>query len=222
MPNARSKSWHLVGCSIFPDFVANEIQPGSTTAQFSGVSGPCSSRANDEVYVLGGSNDGVAVPVADIGNRLSGSFCVGLLVHTDSANVVPVVTFYSSSFEAIGEITVTSNTISFSIGENSAVFTVGNTLGFKRYQLCADGSTMTLYDDCLAVLYVGPQSFASDGLTDGEMIGLVRDLTDNTADRFLVKLRPTVCTSVNNYFNYSINYGFLSSEQCWAIVLPQL
>ena len=199
--------------------MANEIQPGSTTTQFSGVSGPCSSRANDEVYVLGGSNDGVTVPVTDIGNRLSGSFCVGLLVDTNSANVVPVVTFYSSSFEAIGEITVTSNTISFSIGESSAVFTVGSTLGFKRYQLCADGSTMTLYDDCLAV---GPQSFASDGLTDGETIGLVRDLTDNTADRFLVKLRSTVCTSVNNDFNYSINYGFLSSEQCWAIVLPQL
>ena len=113
------------------------------------------------------------MPAASIGNRLSGSFCIGLLVNTEPANVMPVVTFYNESFLADGEITVTSQIISFSHGDSSAAFTVANTRGFKRFQLCADGSTMNLYNDCR---FVELQPFASDGLMGGEIIGFIRDL----------------------------------------------
>ena len=210
---------------MYIDFLAESIEPASLTTQFYGVSGPCTSRSNF-AYVLNRHTPGVTVPVADIGNRLSGSFCIGLLVNTQPANVMPVVTFYDESFMADGEITVTSKTISFSHGDSSAVFTVANTTGFKRFQLCADGSTMTLYNDCR---FVQSTPFASDGLMDGEIIGLIRHLTDVTMERFLVNINilATVSTLILSvkYCDDSINncdYGFLSSEQCWAIVLPRL
>ena len=174
----------------FVDFVDRFIEPASLTTQFSGVSGPCTIRS-DSAYVLSGNSPGVAVLAADIGNRLSGSFCIGLLVNP--ANVMPVVTFYNSSFMADGEITVTSNTVSFSIGESSVEFTVVNTIGFKRFQLCADGSTMTLYDDCV---FLESQPFTSGGLTDGKIIGLLRDLTDFTMERFLVNINILATTSM--------------------------
>ena len=205
--------------------MADSIEPASLTTQFFGVSGPCTSRS-DAAYVLSSSGPGVAVPAASIGNRLSGSFCIGLLVNTEPANVIPVVTFYNESFLADGEITVTSQIISFSHGDSSAAFTVANTTGFKRFQLCADGSTMNLYNDCR---FVELQPFASDGLMTGEIIGLIRDLMEITTERFLVNINilATVSTLILsvNYCDDSINncyYGFLSSEQCWAIVLPQL
>ena len=200
--------------------MARFFEPGS----FTELSGPCTSRF-DSAFVLSGNSPGVAVPVADIGNRLSGSFCIGLLVNTEPANVMPVVTLYNESFMADGEITVTSNAISFSHGDSSAVFTVASMIGFKRFQLCADGSTMALYDDCVLI---DSRPFTSDALLSGEYIGLIRDLTDVTMERFLVNINilatsSTLILSVN--CNDSINncyYGFLSSEQCWAIVLPQL
>ena len=206
--------------------MAGAIEPASLTTQFSRVSGPCTSRS-DAAYVLSGSEAGVAVPAASIRNRLSGSFCIGLLVNTEPANVMPVVTFYNESFLADGEITVTSQIISFSHGDSSAAFTVAkNTIGFKRFQLCADGSTMNLYND---YRFVELQPFASDGLMDGEFIGLIRDLMEITTERFLVNINilATVSTLILsvNYCDDSINncyYGFLSSEQCWAIVLPRL
>ena len=109
--------------------MAGYIGPGS----FITVSGPCRDRS-DFAFVLNGHAPGVAVPATSIRNNLSGSFCIGLLVNTEPANVIPVVTFYNESFMAYGEITVTSKTISFSHGDSSAVFTVANTRGFKRFQ----------------------------------------------------------------------------------------
>ena len=183
----------------FVDFVADAIEPASLTTQFSGVSGPCTSRS-DAAYVLSGSEAGVAVPANSILNDLSGSFCIGLLVNTDPANVMPVVTFYNESFLPDGEITVTSNTVSFSHGDSSAVFTVANTIGFKRFQLCADGTDLSLYDDCVLV---DSQPFTSDALTSGEIIGLIRDLMEITTERFLVNINilatsSTLIPSVNN------------------------
>ena len=183
----------------FVDFVADSIEPASLTTQFSGVSGPCTSRS-DAAYVLSGSEAGVAVPATSILNDLSGSFCIGLLVNTEPANVMPVVTFYNESFLPDGEITVTSNTVSFSHGDSSAVFTVANTIGFKRFQLCADGTDISLYDDCVLV---DSQPFTSDALMDGEIIGLIRDLMEITTDRFLVNINilatsSTLILSVNN------------------------
>ena len=204
--------------------MADSIEPASLTTQFSGVSGPCTSRS-DSAFVLSGGSPGVAVPSDSINNDLSGSFCVGLLVSTSDMNVVPVVTFYNESFMADGAITLTLTTISFSHGDSSVDFTVAPMIGFKRFQLCADGTTMALYDDCVLI---DSQPFTSDALLSGETIGLIRDLTDLNTDRFLVNINILATSSIlilSVNCNDSINncyYGFLSSEQCWAIVLPQL
>ena len=134
----------------FLDIVATTLQELGSIALISEVSGPCITR---EKGYQASRTQGINIFFPDLKNDLSGSYCFGFLVNTNSDNTEPLVHFFSQDpitlqYDITGNCTITSDTIELTIRGSTVTFTGLETGGYKRYQLCTDGSTMTLYDDC--------------------------------------------------------------------------
>ena len=70
-----------------------------------------------------------------------------LLINTLATNTGPVVTFTSAGGAAAGEIYLSVSTIFMNIAGQSTRFNV-TVRGHQFFQLCSDGSTLTLYQSC--------------------------------------------------------------------------
>ena len=109
------------------------------------VAGPCTDREGERSYLTVGQ--GVFMP---FDNDFTGSFCIGFLMDTSSANTAPLAYFHDSSGGILGNLTVLNDSIALNIKGAEVVFTVEE-VGFKRFQLCREGNETTLYDGCSAV-----------------------------------------------------------------------
>ena len=136
--------------SLNIDIAATTLQVLGSNALISEVPGPCITR---EKSYQASRTQGINIFFPDLKNDLSGSYCFGFLVNTNSDNTEPLVHFFSQDpitlqYDITGNCTITSDTIELTIRGSTVTFTGLETGGYKRYQLCTDGSTMTLYDEC--------------------------------------------------------------------------
>ena len=113
------------------------------------------------------------VSFRQLGNKLGGDYCIGFIAQANAGNTQPLVRFYDiSSTTQIGSITMGDGALTYTIGANIATFTV-STADFQHFQLCNNGTHVTLFDDC----GVGgePQLFDHDGFSDTDLIYLLAD-----------------------------------------------
>ena len=111
-------------------------------------------------------------------NDFTGSFCIGFLADTSSANTAPLAYFHDGSGGILGNLTVLNDSIALNIKGAEVVFTVEE-VGFKRFQLCREGNEMTLYDGCSAVEPSQPFPEFDPDFQDTDFVGLLRDLASS-------------------------------------------
>ena len=144
-------NYTMMNCAYHTaDMVGDHIAPATLSSQgISVLAGDCQSR--DVFYSWSGTDAlGVSVGAGQIENYFEASrpFCIALLLDTEAGNSFPVVSFYTSEFAQVGQITPTATELNFGLGDENIQFPVIAT-GTKRYQLCWDGiSNLTLYTDC--------------------------------------------------------------------------
>ena len=154
-------------------------------------------------------------------NDFTGSFCIGFLMDTSSANTAPLAYFHDGSGGILGNLTVLNDSIALNIKGAEVVFTV-ETVGFKRFQLCREGNEMTLYDGCSAVKPSQPFPEFDPGFDNTSYVGLLRDQTASQSI-FQVTLMYVVFFSlvyIYRRFMYTTSIPYL--EQRHTILLPQL
>ena len=86
----------------------------------------------------------------------------------------------------IGSITFGGGSLTHTIGGNSVTFTV-DTLDYQHFQLCSNGTAVTLYSDCEVI---GSESFTAGSLGDNYFIYILA--TPTGADLFSVQFTMIV------------------------------
>ena len=119
----------------------------------------------------------VGFPTLPGGTRLRTPFCIGLTMEVTTADTNPVLYFHQVAGEAPnGTLTVTGSGVTFNLFDATVNFplTIPTGIAGVQLQICADGSTVTLYQDCSPV--GGPSSFPVTEYFDaaGAAIGLFR------------------------------------------------
>lgn len=84
-------------------------------------------------------------------NKLSGEFCIAFVAQANVNNDQPLLQIYDiTQTTQKGSILMSSNSLQITLGGSSASFDTA-IVEDQHYQLCYNGSVMTLYDDCIAV-----------------------------------------------------------------------
>ncbi len=146
----------------------------------------------------------------ELDTRLRPPFCIAFTLQAEIANTSPFLYFYEDGVPLvpIGGITIDASGLSITIRGESATFT-GSYLGsFQQLQLCGDGSSITLYEDCFNA--VGTQDFAvaaEGAFTDTDSFSLFATIASNVT-----------------FFNVSLitlNYVFLRLHKLDFISSPR-
>ena len=156
-------------CSV--DLAADILDADAVSGTISNVPGPCS---DSNAYAA--SSAGSSVFFNQLKNRLGGAYCFGFLVNRSPGAPdpgEPVVTFYRDGTVEIGSLTVTSNSIIYTIDGSSVTFAIPDRVGFNYFQLCTNGTSITLYDACGAL---DSQPFSHNAFGDNDAAGLLRNL----------------------------------------------
>ena len=143
------------------------IEEAGINGDFSDVTGPCTDvRAYEATAPL----PRVAVPFSDVAIRLDGEYCIAFIARAVATNTAPLFSFYDAGDNLLGGLTYGSGMITYDLNRDLYEFTV-DTQDWQRYQLCSDGSTLTLYQNCVAVssLSITPIT----GYNDDEFIYLL-------------------------------------------------
>ncbi|CAI8028708.1 hypothetical protein GBAR_LOCUS16334 [Geodia barretti] len=159
----------------------NYLQPQGRDGVLTINKGACSRRSGDESYGLdSGNTPGISVPFNELSNRLNRSWCVSIVANTQTGNLAPLVTFYHNNLTEIGSIVLTQTLVNITVRGSSASFNFPRQqeqFEHVRLQLCAEENTLYFYYGCEPM---GSQSFTNTGFSDSDVVGLLRDLTDNT------------------------------------------
>ena len=181
--------------SYFVDYIS-AVQSAQQAGNVIEVNGPC-----DDVLGYQGNTVAIPRPFRLLNNDLSGSYCIAFIVDTAAANQGALAYFHDgTTFSVIGSINITSNSIMYNIRSASASFSVGDTSGYHIYQLCSNGSHVTLYEDCTSN---GPQPFVHAGFSGSDVFSLLRDF--NVAEDIYMVIR-TNSSSI--------------SKTCFLLTLP--
>ena len=165
----------------------NYLQPQGRDGVLTINKGACSRRSGDESYGLdSGNTPGISVPFNELSNRLNRSWCVSIVANTQTGNLAPLVTFYHNNLTEIGSIVLTQTLVNITVIGSSASFNFPRQqeqFEHVRLQLCAEENTLYFYYGCEPM---GSQSFTNTGFSDSDVVGLLRDLTDNTIRGYMV------------------------------------
>ena len=156
---------------LLDDLAADILDVDAVSGTISNVPGPC---LDSNAYSA--SSAGSSVFINQLKNRLGGAYCVGVLVNRSPGAPdpgEPVVIFYCNGTNEIGSLTVTSTSIIYTIDGSTVVFPRADRVGFNFFQLCTNGTTITLYDECGAL---DLQRFSHSAFGDNDAVGLLRDL----------------------------------------------
>lgn len=130
--------------------MAGFIQPQAALGVDYGTqSGLCPQR--DLAYTRTLALNRKEIPFSQLNNRLNESFCIGFSVNTTEDNGEPLLTFQNSRGSRIGMVTLTSSRIRIDLAGLSSNFPTNST-GARRLQICSNGSSLQLYEDCVPVL----------------------------------------------------------------------
>lgn len=113
------------------------------------LSGVCNNVRGDSAYrITTVTGDNVAITSTTIRNQFTTlPLCFAFIVNS----VVSESTLIYAGPEGNALITIGSNSIEFSLGGNSVMFTTLNLVGgteAQRVQICTDGINAMLYEDC--------------------------------------------------------------------------
>ncbi|CAI8028707.1 hypothetical protein GBAR_LOCUS16334 [Geodia barretti] len=166
----------------------NYLQPQGRDGVLTINKGACSRRSGDESYGLdSGNTPGISVPFNELSNRLNRSWCVSIVANTQTGNLAPLVTFYHNNLTEIGSIVLTQTLVNITVRGSSASFNFPRQqeqFEHVRLQLCAEENTLYFYYGCEPM---GSQSFTNTGFSDSDVVGLLRDLTDNTIRGYMLQ-----------------------------------
>ena len=163
------------------------LEPLATIALLSGVTGACPERSGGDAVTVGPSTiPGIRVPFREINNTLNGPACIALMANTARDNIEPVALFYDSNTTELGRIELTQSEINVTLRDSFASFIFPKkqgTVEYLRLQLCMDGERIDFYYGCALM---GSKSFVSGGFQDSDMIVLLRRLSIEMVDPYLV------------------------------------
>ena len=161
--------------------------------------GPCPSTVG---YLFVGTL--VAVPFSQITNDFSGSYCLGFTVDNTSTNTEPLLVFYDGlGFEIVGNLNISSSSIVYTLGGQTAVFSPVDTMDFQNFQLCQEGNTLTLYQGCEVIGSQGPFSFS--GFSESDILLIFGDILSGYAFQ--------VSCSCKGIYTPAIFLGFLPHRE---------
>ena len=121
---------------------------------------------------------------AEITNDLSGEYCIAFIAQASADNTQPFlrISDFLNTTE-LASITMAATTLTYTVRGSTIVFRVSSTVDFHHFQLCSNGSAVTLYDDCLALQ---TQDFNHTGFSETDIIHLLAESTG--ANGFAVRL----------------------------------
>lgn len=175
---------HRLFLTHFADYIPR-VQGLQLFGVVNEVAGPC---ADDQGYQ--GNIVGIPTSFSSLNNNLTGSYCIGFIVDTASTNQGALAYFHEAGTTSIiGSINITSNSIVYTIRGTTVTYTfvLGDTSGYHHYQLCTDGSDLTLYENC-AALAGSIRSFVHDGFSDDDIFSLLNDV--NGAENIYMVIIP--------------------------------
>ena len=129
--------------------------------------GPCLGT----VAYLVSSMPGITISFDQIANNLSSPYCLSFIAQTNFGNTQPLLRYYNKQGTEIGSLSLVSKTLTYTIRGESVSFTVA-TADYHHYQLCTNGSVITLYDDCVAR---ATAEFSHEGFTKTDYITIYTD-----------------------------------------------
>ena len=162
--------------------------------------GACTGRTGDESYGLdSGNTPGINVSFDGLNNRLNRSWCISIVANTHTVNLAPLLTFYHNNLTEIGSIVLTQTLVTITVRGSSASFNFPTQQGrfeHVRLQLCAEENALYFYYGCEPM---GSQSFTNTGFSDSDVVGLLRDLTDNTTSGYMVIIILSLSGAIYGY-----------------------
>ena len=107
--------------------------------------------------------------------------------------------FYHSNLTEIGRVLLTQTEVNITIRNSSANFSFPTRQGrleHRRLQLCAESDELYFYHGCELM---GSQPFVSSGFSDSDIVGILRDLTDNEIDGYMVIYSSMIGSHRNSF-----------------------
>ena len=114
-----------------------------------------------------------SVAFAEITNDLSGEYCIAFVAEANVANTQPLLRISDVlDTTELASITVSGTTVTYTVRGSTINFPVTSTVDFQHFQLCSNGSAVTLYDDCSAPQ---TQDFIHRGFHEIDIIHLLAE-----------------------------------------------
>lgn len=117
--------------------------------------------------------------------------------------------FYESDLTAIGNIHLTQSRLNLTIRDSFASFEFPKQAisQYVRLQLCVESNELYFYYECEQM---ASQSFSNPQFQENDIIGILRDLRDDSASRYEVSMisrEPSLkCTQLKwNMYYFSMN-----------------
>lgn len=157
--------------------------------------------------------------------RLRPPFCIAFTIMAEVTNDRPFMFFYQGGgLNPIGNIAIDASGVSFTLNGQMVTFPGSFQGSFQQLQLCANGTHLSLWQDCGTL--VGTQNFivpAAGGVGDGDSFSLFLSIVENRTDVFEVSpLEMCLCTYVDlpslthrgSYNNCTLQSVLRSMRQC--------
>ena len=160
------------------DLFIEFIKPAGINGTITDGGGPCTGTVG---YIYIGM--GITVRFNEITNDFSGSYCLGFIVDTYSGNTNPLLLFSDEHGNEIGSLNLSNSSIVYTIRGDSAIFSPVDLLDFQYYQLCSNGSDITLYDKCSSA---SSRTFSSAGLSETDSISILGSTNEGFGTGFEV------------------------------------
>ena len=164
------------------DLHLDYLQPLAEKAVLTIASGVCMGRMSDESYSLGSiTTPGINVSFSKLYTRLSDPSCISIIANTVEDNTAPLVTFYNKNLTVTGTILLTQTQVTLTIRESTATFNFIRRQAQRehaRLQLCTAEDRVDFYSGCE---FVSSQPFVNAGFSDSDTVGLMKDITDDSA-----------------------------------------
>ena len=198
---------------LLDDLAADILDADAVSGTISNVPGPCADSTAYSAFSAGSS-----LFFNQLKNRLGGAYCFGSLVNRSPGAPdpgSPVVTFYRDGTVEIGSLTVTSTSIIYTIDSSTVIFLIPDRVGFNFFQLCTNGTTITLYDECGAL---DSQPFFHNAFGDNDAAGLLRNLFAPPGELgFQVIMCISAVTVLHtSLFDAGISFTTVLSPLCWS------
>ena len=139
------------------------IHPAGLNGSLHDSLGPCDTIAYSSVSTP------VIAPFGELENDLSGPYCLSFIIQANVMNTEPLLHFYSGEGVEIGNLSFVDGEIRYTVREKVVSF-FADALDYQHFQLCTNGSVITFYNDCTAIL---SEEFTHQGFEGTDFITIL-------------------------------------------------